>query len=167
MDDTVRNIEQPPVRPTTGNKPVESSRLPGFYKLPIEERVAALSRLARLPGTDAEMLLDESAGLPLETANQMIENAIGVFALPLGLGLNFLINGRDYLVPMAVEEPSVVAAVSFAAKIAREGGGFIAECDDSLMIAQVQVTQYGDLEAARQALLDAKEQILAISNSFH
>jgi hydroxymethylglutaryl-CoA reductase len=68
---------------------------------------------------------------------------------------------------MAVEEPSVVAAVSFAAKIAREGGGFEAECDDSLMIAQVQVTQYGDLEAARQALLDSKEEILALANSFH
>jgi hydroxymethylglutaryl-CoA reductase len=146
---------------------METSRIPGFYNLSMEERVATVSRMANLTREEADLLLGDSSSLPLETANQMIENAIGVVALPLGVGLNFQINGRDYLVPMAVEEPSVVAAVSLAAKIARSGGGFETDCDPSLMIAQVQVTQYGNLEVARQALLDAKEQLLALANSFH
>ena len=97
----------------------------------------------------------------------MIENAVGTFSLPLGLGLNLQVNGRDYLVPMAVEEPSVVAAVSFAAKIVREAGGFTAEADESLMIGQVQVTRYGDPTVATEKILAHKEQILALANSFH
>jgi len=97
----------------------------------------------------------------------MIENAVGTFSLPLGLGLNLTVNGRDYVVPMAVEEPSVVAAVSFANKIVREAGGFSAEADESLMIGQVQVTRYGDPTAATEKILAAKDQILALANSFH
>src|SRR6185503_19329338 len=94
-------------------------------------------------------LLRSAETLPLGTANTMIENAVGTFSLPLGVGLNLRVNGRDYLVPMAVEEPSVVAAVSFAAKIVREAGGFAAEADPPRMIGQVQLTQYGDPELAR------------------
>jgi hydroxymethylglutaryl-CoA reductase len=165
MDDTQRKGDGAN-RPPSTSKPVETSRVPGFYKLSVEERIESLSRIANLSREEADLLLGES-GLSLDTANQMIENAVGVLSLPLGVGLNFQVNGRDYLVPMAVEEPSVVAAVSFAAKIAREGGGFTASCDDSLMIAQVQVTHYGNLESARQALLDSKEEILALANSFH
>jgi hydroxymethylglutaryl-CoA reductase len=142
-----------------------SSRLPGFYKLPVRERVATIARLRDLSQDEAALLGE--AGLPLETANQMIENAVGVLGLPLGLGLNFLVNGRDYLVPMAVEEPSVVAAVSFAAKIAREGGGFTAEADPPLMAGQIQVTGFGDPDKAKEALLAHKESLLALANSFH
>ncbi|MFZ5472261.1 MAG: hydroxymethylglutaryl-CoA reductase, degradative [Myxococcota bacterium] len=141
-----------------------TSRLAGFHKLPLHERVQKISRMFRLSADEAARL---DAVLDLETANQMIENAVGTFALPLGLGLNLTVNGRDYLVPMAVEEPSVVAAVSFAAKIVREAGGFTAEADDSLMIGQVQVTRYGDPDEATRKILAVKEELIALANSFH
>jgi len=143
-----------------------TSRLSGFHKLPMEERLAQLSRMFRLTTEDLESLRGVGTLQPT-LANQMIENAVGTFSLPLGLGLNMMVNGRDYIVPMAVEEPSVVAAVSFAAKIVREGGGFTAEADSSTMIGQVQVTRYGDAAEATRRILDAKDQILALANSFH
>jgi hydroxymethylglutaryl-CoA reductase len=142
-----------------------TSRLSGFHKLPVADRLATVSRMMRLTGDESAAL--HGGALTIETANQMIENAVGVFSLPLGLGLNMQVNGREYIVPMAVEEPSVVAAVSFAAKIAREGGGFNAEADDPIMIGQVQVTGYGDPSDAARALTDHKEQLLAVANSFH
>ena len=117
-----------------------TSRLSGFHKLPVAERVDRISRMLRLSSDDCAHLAGEG-GLSVEMANQMIENAVGTFSLPLGLGLNLQVNGRDFLVPMVVEEPSVVAAVSFAAKIVREGGGFVAEADDPIMIGQVQLTR--------------------------
>ena len=143
-----------------------TSRLAGFHKLPVQERVETVSKMMRLTGEDSVALIGQP-GLSMETANTMIENAVGVFGLPLGLGLNMQINGRDYIVPMAVEEPSVIAAVSFAAKIVREGGGFFAEADDPLMFGQVQLTRYGDATKATQAILTNKEQLLALANSFH
>ncbi|MBJ6762002.1 hydroxymethylglutaryl-CoA reductase, degradative [Myxococcaceae bacterium JPH2] len=143
-----------------------TSRLSGFHKLPLEERHAQLARMFRLTPEDLAQLRGVE-GLDLGLANQMIENAVGTFSLPLGLGLNLSVNGRDYLVPMAVEEPSVVAAVSFAAKIVRESGGFTGEADDSMMIGQVQLTRYGDPNEATEKILAVKEQILALANSFH
>jgi hydroxymethylglutaryl-CoA reductase len=143
-----------------------TSRLAGFHKLPMEERLAQLGRMFRLSESELEMLRGVGALQPV-LANQMIENAVGTFSLPLGLGLNMTVNGRDYIVPMAVEEPSVVAAVSFAAKIVRESGGFTAEADTPMMIGQVQVTRFGDPTVAAERVLDAKEQILALANSFH
>src|SRR6478735_6387839 len=124
-----------------------SSRLPGFYKLPLTERRA---QLAAQLGVDAAELV-----LPLldeDTANHMVENVVGVYGLPLGIGLNFQINGQDYLVPMCVEEPSVVAAASNAAKMVREGGGFVAEADEPIMISQVQLDGVADTLAATQAI---------------
>ncbi|MCP3063635.1 hydroxymethylglutaryl-CoA reductase, degradative [Myxococcus sp. K38C18041901] len=143
-----------------------TSRLPRFHKLAMEERHAHLSRMFGLQPEDLRQLLGTEALQPV-LANQMIENAVGTFSLPLGLGLNLQVNGCDYLVPMAVEEPSVVAAVSFAAKIVRESGGFTAEADPSLMIGQVQVSRYGDPQVATEHLLAHKEQLLALANSFH
>src|SRR5438105_449485 len=142
-----------------------TSRLAGFHKLPLEERLVKVSKMMKL--TDDESSSLHGAGLSLTTANQMIENAVGTFHLPLGLGLNMTVNGRDYIVPMAVEEPSVVAAVSFAAKIVREAGGFVADADEALMIGQVQVTRYGDPAIAKAKLEAHKEQLLALANSFH
>src|SRR5947209_13759919 len=134
--------------PSGGNR-MSSSRLPVFYKMKMSER---LRRLAdALDGQDLDGL-GESASLPLANADAMIENAVGVLGLPVGIGLNFLVNGEDVVVPMAVEEPSVIAAVSLAAKIAREGGGFTAKADAPLMIGQVQVSGLTDPEAAQQAL---------------
>ncbi|MGA9523005.1 MAG: hydroxymethylglutaryl-CoA reductase, degradative [Myxococcaceae bacterium] len=143
-----------------------TSRLPGFHKLPVEERLEMLARMYDLTDDELEVLAGQK-NLAVQTANTMIENAVGTFHLPLGLGLNMMVNGRDYIVPMAVEEPSVVAAVSFAAKIVREAGGFVADADDSLMIGQIQVTHYGDPTVASQEILDHKEEILALANSFH
>lgn len=142
-----------------------TSRLSGFHKLPVADRLGTVSRMMRLSGDETSALTGDR--FDLEMANQMIENAVGVFGLPLGLGLNLQVNGRDYIVPMAVEEPSVIAAVSFAAKIAREGGGFTAEADDPIMIGQVQVTGYGDAAEASKVLSAHKEQLLALANSFH
>ncbi|WP_164020556.1 hydroxymethylglutaryl-CoA reductase, degradative [Pyxidicoccus trucidator] len=143
-----------------------TSRLSGFHKLPMEERHAQLARMFRLTPEDLQQLSGAESLQPV-LANQMIENAVGTFSLPLGIGLNMQVNGRDYLVPMAVEEPSVVAAVSFAAKIVREAGGFTAEADDSMMIGQVQVTRFGDPTVATERILEHKEQLLALANSFH
>src|SRR5713101_160097 len=143
-----------------------TSRLPGFYKMRIAER---LRRVAEQLELDSDELdgLGQSATLPVANADAMIENAVGVLGLPVGIGLNFLINGEDVLIPMAVEEPSVIAAVSLAAKIAREGGGFQADADEPRMIGQVQVTDVPNPEAARAAVLRAKEQILAEANALH
>jgi hydroxymethylglutaryl-CoA reductase len=143
-----------------------SSRFPGFHKLTLEQRLSELQRRYALTAEELELLRTGDT-LPIETANQMIENAVGAFSLPLGLGLNLKVNGRDYAVPMAVEEPSVVAAVTFAAKIVRGAGGFSADADDPLMIGQVQVTRYGDPTIAAEKIRDHKEQILALANSFH
>src|SRR3982074_1568358 len=130
-----------------------SSRLPGFYKMKMSER---LRRLAEQLDGEEVRGLGQSATLPLANADAMIENAVGVLGLPVGIGLNFLINGEDVLVPMAVEEPAAIAA-----KIAREGGGFKAEADEPRMIGQVQVTELANPEAARAAILRAREEILA------
>ncbi|MBL9039284.1 MAG: hydroxymethylglutaryl-CoA reductase, degradative [Archangium sp.] len=143
-----------------------TSRFAGFHKLPMADRLGTVARMYRLTPEEGAAM-SGSAGLTNEVANTMIENAVGVFGLPLGLGLNVQVNDRDYLVPMVVEEPSVIAAVSFAAKIAREGGGFTAEADDPLMIGQVQVTRYGDPTEAAKKLIAHKEQLLALANSFH
>lgn len=143
-----------------------TSRLSGFHKLAVSDRLGTVSRMFKLSHDETHALAGGQS-LTSELANTMIENAVGVFGLPLGLGLNLQVNGRDYVVPMVVEEPSVIAAVSFAARIAREGGGFTAEADDPIMIGQVQVTGYGDPTAASKKLLAHKEQLLALANSFH
>jgi len=143
---------------------MSSSRLPGFYKMKMSERLRKLADA--LDGQDLDGL-GESATLPLANADAMIENAVGVLGLPVGIGLNFLVNGEDVVVPMAVEEPSVIAAVSLAAKIAREGGGFTANADEPLMIGQVQVTELANPGAAKAAILREKERILAEANALH
>src|SRR5690606_1926032 len=143
-----------------------TSRMSGFHKLSVEER---LERVGRMFNLEAEELgaLQGSQQVDVELANQMIENAVGTFSLPMGLGLNLQVNGRDYLVPMVVEEPSVVAAVSFASKIVREAGGFTAEADAPIMIGQVQITRYGDPTEAIRRIEANKEALLALANSMH
>jgi hydroxymethylglutaryl-CoA reductase len=145
--------------------PAVTSRLPGFHTLPFAERLRLLARMFGLSRAELGGLRGET--LEPGTADHMIENAVGTFALPLGLGLNLQVNGRDYIVPMAVEEPSVVAALSLAGKIVRETGGFTAEADPPTMIGQVQVAGYGEPKLATEHILAAKERILALANSFH
>src|SRR3954462_10494650 len=143
-----------------------TSRLPGFYKMKIAERLRRLA--AELDMGSGDLVgLGESSTLPLTNADAMIENAVGVLVLPVGIGLNFQVNGEDVVVPMAVEEPSVIAAVSLAAKIVREGGGFKADADAPRMIGQVQVTELANPEAARTAILRQKEAILSAANALH
>ena len=133
-----------------------TSRLAGFHKLSMVGRHERLAQMLDLTDEDLAQLQGIGALQP-GLANQMIENAVGTFSLPLGLGLNLQVNGRDFLVPMAVEEPSVVAAVSFAAKIVREAGGFTADADEPIMIGQVQLTRYGDATEATKRIYAAKE----------
>jgi hydroxymethylglutaryl-CoA reductase len=146
-------------------EPAITSRLPGFYKLPMDRRVDTLQEIWGLSAKEVQVMRAQGA-LSHEIANRMIENAVATFELPMGVGLNFVVNGREYLVPMVIEEPSVVAAVSFAAKLAREAGGYVADADAPLMISQIQLTGYGDPEQARSKILAAREQILALANSF-
>jgi hydroxymethylglutaryl-CoA reductase len=136
-----------------------SSRLAGFYNLSIVERLARVSEQAGLDPEEVAVLRD--AGMGVERADQMIENVVGVHGLPLGIATNFQVNGRDVLVPMAIEEPSVVAGASLAAKLVRAGGGFQAEATAPVMIGQMQVLGLSDLGAARDALLREKERLLA------
>lgn len=128
------------------------SRLPGFYTWPVEQRRSVLAELSSRPLSDFEALDPDT--LTLELADKLIENVVGVLGLPLGIGLNLKVDGEDYLIPMAVEEPSVVAAFSNAAKMARAGGGFFAESDPSHMIGQIQLCPKDDpsARAAEDAL---------------
>src|SRR5690554_148332 len=126
-----------------------SSRISGFYKMSLGARLDCLVERGIIDAAGANLLRDREQGLAAETANDMVENCIGLLELPLGLGLNFTINGRDYIVPMAVEEPSVIAAVSHCARLVRKSGGFSSRCDSNVMIGQVQVVGCADFEAAR------------------
>jgi hydroxymethylglutaryl-CoA reductase len=137
-----------------------TSRIPGFYDLPLDERLTELADAAGLSAVDlAAFTL--TGGLAPNQADHMVENAVGTFGLPLGIGLNFIVNGREVLVPMAIEEPSVVAGASFMAKLARAAGGFQAEASAPEMIGQMQVLDVPDLPKARQALLEQKANLLA------
>jgi hydroxymethylglutaryl-CoA reductase len=136
----------------------KASRIPGFYNLSVEDRLAALNDWLSPKEQDA---LRGRAGLELEQADHMIENVVGLHALPLGVALNFVVNGRDVLVPMAIEEPSVVAGASFMARLVRAGGGFHAQTTPPEMIGQMQVLDIPDLHAARQALLEHREYLLS------
>jgi hydroxymethylglutaryl-CoA reductase len=142
----------------------KSSLISGFYKLSPKERLTLVKDFAGLSDEECTLLLN-TGSLSLEAADRMIENVVGAFPLPLGIGVNFLINNRDYLVPMAIEEPSVVAAASYAAKMVREGGGFHTSSTAPVMIGQIQVVDIADPEEAKQRVLAAKQQILEEANA--
>lgn len=140
----------------------KSSRFPGFYKLSAAERARTVADWAALTDEELQTLLE--GGLCTADASKMIENGIGTHALPLGIAVNFLINGRPYLIPMAVEEPSVLAAVSNAAKMIYAGGGFQTEASEPVMIGQIQVLDMPDLDAAVAAVAAHKEQLMAAAD---
>lgn len=142
-----------------------NSRIPRFYKLNRQERLNALVENGMLSSETATALGAGKADLDFETANHMIENAIGMLGLPMGVGLNFLIDGKDYVVPMAIEEPSVLAAVSNIAKTVRECGGFETRATEPVMIGQIQVVGCPDLEAGKAAVLAAKAELLERANA--
>ncbi|RLE63096.1 MAG: hydroxymethylglutaryl-CoA reductase, degradative [Thermoprotei archaeon] len=141
----------------------KTSRIPGFYKLTIDERLKKVVEFANL--TDEEVnLLKKVGNLDLSIADRMIENVIGTMAYPFAVAVNFLINGKDYLVPMVLEEPSVVAAASNAARFMRRDGGIHVENTGPIMIGQVQVVGVKDPWYQRMAILEHKEEILEIAN---
>ncbi len=140
------------------------SRLPNFRALAPAQRLAHVARSTGLSETEARLLSSPGA-LGADRANGMIENVIGTFELPFGVAGNFTVNGKDVIVPMVVEEPSVVAAASYMAKLVRECGGFIASSTGPLMRAQVQAIGVADPYGARQRLLKHRSEILEIANS--
>ncbi len=139
-----------------------SSRLSGFYQKSVTERVALLSDWA---GLDAGETAALDQALSLAQADKLIENVVGRYGLPLGIGTNFLINGKDYLIPLVVEEPSIVAALSYAARLARSGGGFVTGSTEPVMIGQVQLLDVADPERAEDAILAAQDELLAAANT--
>lgn len=142
----------------------KTSRISGFHKMEWAERLKIVQSFSGLHNDDVKLLQKEGA-LNFETANRMIENVIGTLQLPIGIAMNFLINGKEYLVPMAIEEPSVVAAASNAARLTRDKGGFFVTSTGPVMIAQIQLVNIADGNATRMVLFEREEEILSIANS--
>ncbi len=136
----------------------KSSKIPGFYKLSVMQRIEKLAEIAGLSADEFEASLD------MKTADLMAENVVSSFALPLGVAMNFVIDGREVIVPMATEESSVIAACSNGAKIARIHGGFTTECTDPLMIGQIQLLDVADVKKAENVLMKNKEKLLDLAN---
>ena len=146
---------------------MSGSRISGMHRLGVAERIDELRRAGFLSDADAELLRQGRHVLVPAGADRMIENVIGVFGLPLAVAPNFLVNGRDYIVPMVVEEPSIVAGSSFAALLARQTGGIRADGEESLLGGQVHITGVPDTEAALAALAAARPELLSIANAVH
>ncbi len=140
-----------------------TSRYPGFYRLPLEARARWVAEQAGL--TLEEQMLLTNGGLTLEEADHMVENVIGRFALPFAVAVNFQVNGREVLVPMVIEEPSVVAALSHAARLARAGGGFLAGSEEPIMRGQIQVMDLSDLSVAARVIEEHTEAIRAVAEA--
>jgi len=140
----------------------KSSRISGFHKLSIADRLSKLKDFADL--SDEEIALFQGQALDLSTADRMIENVVGTFEIPVGIVTNMIINGKEYLIPLVVEESSVVAGASNAAAMARSGGGFFTSNSGPLMIAQVQAVNMSDPFGAKMKILEHKDEILAIAN---
>ena len=141
-----------------------NSRIEGFYKLSREERLKEIAERCNLNEDETELLGDPGA-IDMNVLENMIENVIGVMPFPLGIATNFTVNGKDYLVPMVIEEPSVVAAASNAAKGARETGGFKATATEPVMIGQMQISRVADPDAAIKSIQDYKRRLIEEANS--
>ena len=143
--------------------PERSSRISGFYKMPVDERVRIIAEQAGLTSEDVK-LLKTGGGLSLDAADHMTENVIGTIAYPFSVAVNFMVNGKDVIIPMAGEEPSVVAAASNMARIMRNGPGIMAVSSPPIMIGQIQLTDVPDMEKAIKILKEKKGELLAIAN---
>jgi hydroxymethylglutaryl-CoA reductase len=172
-------MNEPRRPPRTTSAPKLCSRISGFCRQSIAQRRDTIARALDAQGTTiplrethgrSDEKLDDTldgGGLPLDVANDLIENVIGTYSLPLGVALNFAINGRDHLVPMCIEEPSVVAAASNAAKMVRAGGGFLAEMDPPIMIAQVELRDVPAPHEAARAIQRATPELLQLADRAH
>ena len=145
----------------------ERRRIPEFYKLSVEERFNAVHERGLVTDSDFQALVTGRHTLDLESADKMVENVVGVIGLPLGLGMNLVVNDRRYVVPMAIEEPSVIAAMGSASKLIAEHGGFDAQATEPILIGQIQVVNLPDMEEAKATLIERKQDILNLANSFH
>ncbi len=143
------------------------SRIPSFFKMGVDARIEALRGRTALTEEDLARLESGSHTLKRHIADKMIENVVGVFGLPLGVGLNFLVDGRDVIAPLAVEEPSIVAGLSGAARTARLAGGYRTEVTDPILIGQVQAVDMPDVAAAQHALLARRREVINLANSLH
>ena len=155
------------IKSHTSEEELNKSRISKFYKRSIEERLRVLNEKKIINTEDYVALAEEYQLLDRDEADKMIENVIGVFGLPMGLGLNFIINNKSYTVPMVVEEPSIVAAVSSAAKVVRQAGGFTSESDEPVLIGQIQLVDVSHPMKVRHAILQEKQEILNLANSLH
>ncbi len=142
---------------------MKSSSYSGFFKLSPLERLKEVAEFTGISSED-QAILQDADSLDMEKADHMIENVIGRYTLPMGVALNFIINGREYVIPMVTEEPSVVAAASNAAKMARPGGGFTTNYTGSVMIAQIQILDVPDPFYAKNLIFENKEKIKTICN---
>jgi len=141
----------------------KNSRISGFFKLSREKKVELVKEFTEL--SDKELEIIEKGFLDLETRDNMVENVIGTLSLPYSIAVNFLINKKDYLVPMVTEEPSVVAAACYGAKLLRENGGILAENLSNLMIGQIYLAGIENAEKAKKEVLEAKKEIIELANS--
>jgi len=139
------------------------SSISKFFEKDRDERVEIVAKFCNLSKDEVETLKN-SGGISYNEADAMVENAIGTLSFPLGIATNFQINGKDYLVPMVIEEPSVIAAASKGAKIARKNGGFTAEADESYNIGQIQVLDV-DIKSATKKVMESSKAILELANS--
>jgi len=140
------------------------SSISKFFEKTLKERLGLIADFSGLSKDELKIIEDATGGISFDKADGMIENAIGTFSLPLGIATNFQINDKDYLIPMVIEEPSVIAASSKAAKIARVQGGFKAEADESYSIGQIQVVNV-DVQSAIPKVIGATNEILDLANS--
>lgn len=140
-----------------------NSRIPGFYRLSPADRFKAVVELTGLPESELASLTQPASDM-LSIADRMIENVVGTISIPVGVAANFTVNGRDYLIPMATEEPSVVAAASNMASVARINGGFFTSADQPVMISQIQLVGAKDPYGARLKLYERADDILALAN---
>lgn len=142
----------------------KTSEISGFYKLSVPERLEILRKFSELTEEEIQTL-SITGSLSPDLANRLIENVVSTLELPVGIAPNFRINGKDYLIPMAIEEASVVAACSNAARIARASGGFTSESSEPVMIGQIQITSYKNYESLRKSILDHEKEILNLANT--
>ena len=140
------------------------SSISKFFEKSRKERLDVVANFANLSSEDLEILQNSNGGISYDKADKMVENAIGTFSLPLGVATNFKINGKDYVIPMVIEEPSVIAAASKGAKIARIKGGFEVTADESYSIGQIQILDV-DIPSAIQKIDDSLNEILTLANS--
>jgi len=163
MEEREKNVEDVKKKDIKERGKERHSDISGFHKLTVDERLQKIKGLAGLSDEEAG-LLRKTGALEADLANRMIENVVGTGEFPFGIATNFLVNGKDYLIPMTIEEPSVVAAASYSAKLARASGGFKTSSSDPVMIGQIQFVNVEDIERAKENIAREKDNLIKEMN---